>query len=238
MRRPSPFVLGIVCFALWGCEEKPAGTGTPSASAAPAASSASAPAPQPAVAPPAALDVEGLKKSLKCSGKASEGPCPILEEFGDCKEGWTPITQSGDGRWVGTGYVVKDSKFTDEITLMRSKRVGVSEVAPGQLGAKVSLVSMPENSPEESAVEIAIRALARGDVPKAENRGVAYVLERSEWPDAFVQQADKHQVYVAVGAGAYLCSDKETQRLFVVRLASTQQHPADGLYATLHAVKW
>jgi hypothetical protein len=231
----------FACLALSACGDKPAGSGasSASASAAPAPSASATASAREAVPPPNALDVAGLKKSLRCGGKAAEGPCPILEKFESCKEGWSPITQSGDGRWMGKGHVVKEGKFIDEITLMRSRRVGLADVAPGQLGTKIAIDSLPDDrSADRSASEMAIRALERGDVPKPDNRGVAYVVERSEWSEAFAQQADGHQVYVATGAGAYLCADSATQRLYLVRLAGKQDHPADGLYATLFAVKW
>jgi hypothetical protein len=185
---------------------------------------------------PEPLDLAALKKSLKCSGKTASGPCPVLAKFEKCRDGWSPITQSGDGRWIGHGSVVKKGQFIEDYFMMQSKRVGLADVAPGALGVKVALVEVPDDL--ESAAGKAFRALDRGDTVKKGNHAVDHVNERKDWPEAYAQQADRHQVYVAAGSGTFLCGDPETQAVHVVRLAGSQEHQGDGIYATLYPTKW
>lgn len=239
-RQTGSVVLGCVgCVALAftvGCDDKPMPSSTsPTASASVAKTTTSSA--QPALPTPKPLDVKALKKSLKCGDKG-HGPCAVLDQFETCEK-WSAITQSGDGRWMGVGSAVTKGKFIDEITLMRSRRVPTKEVGAGQLGAKISITNIPDTMPAEiKNAEKAVKAYARGDVPKRGNSALRYVEERPEWPEAFTMQADANQIYVAVAGGGFICSSKGGQKLNVVRLAGSREHPADGVYATMYPVKW
>ena len=220
-----------------GCDSSGPAPTTPSASAA---TSASAPVPKKSakpVAKPPPLDLEGIKKALKCRG--ADGPCRVLEKFAKCREGWSPITQSGDGRWMGRGWKTKKGGFIEDFVMLRTRRVGLAEVAPGALGVKIGVDVFPEAAPEaRSAAGPAIRALERSDVPKKGNRAVTFVSEHDSWSESYAQQADNHQIFVAAGAGAYLCGDPQSQALHVVRLSNKRDHLGDGIYATLYPIKW
>ncbi len=178
-----------------------------------------------------------LEKSLKC-GTAGHGPCEVMRDFQACKK-WSPITDSGDGRWLGMANIVKKGEFTEELMLLRSKRVNVGDVGPGQLNVKIALADIPTSYPaEQRESRRALRAYKRGDVPKPNNQGVRYIKGRKEWPDAFASQAKDNQIYVADQGGTYLCQMDGDQRLLVVRKSNRRDHPGDGVYGTFYPVSW
>ena len=226
-------MLGVGALALLGCDDPP----KPPPPAPSATASTTTTSEQPRLPKPAALDVEDLKKSLKC-GAAGHGPCEVLGGFSSCIE-WDPVTSSGEGRWLGESYVVEKGAFTDDFTILRTKRVALSDVGPGQLPAKIGIANIPDDlSVERSQAQKAINAFKRGDVAKRNiNKGIEYLKQRSDWPEAFSMRTDGNQVYVAAGAGAYLCEQSD-QRLLVVSLAGNREHKADGVYATLYPVTW
>ena len=231
---PLQLALLVTAFGLAGCDDKPkqpAAPPTTSASATATTTTAQA------LPTPKALDVKALKASLKC-GTGGHGPCGVLDAFTGCIS-WSPVTSGGDGRWLGEGYIVKKGAFLDELTLLRSKRVPLADVGPGQLPAKIGITSVPDDrSTVRAHARKAINAYKRGDVPKKNiNRAITYINERQDWPEAFSMKADGNQVYVAVDAGAHLCALKD-QRLLVVKLSGNREHKADGVYATLYPVSW
>lgn len=231
---PALSAVAALSICLLGCDDKPkpAPTATASASATAATTSQA-----PTMPPPKPLDVAGLKQALKC-GSGGHGPCGVLDAFTACTE-WNPVSQSGDSRWLGEGSVVTKGAFVDQITLMRSKRVPLDEVGPGQLPAKIGIAALPDDlSTELGHARKAINAFKRGDVPKQNiNAAITFVKQKDDWPDAFSMQAEQYEVYVAVEGGAHLCY-LENQRLLVVKLSGNREHKADGVYATLWAVTW
>ena len=223
----------LLLLGLVACKDEPAPT---AATATATATAAAAPTATAAPQTPEALEVEALSTALKCTA-AGHGPCGVLLEFKDCIA-WSPVTESGDGRWMGHGSVVKNGAFTDEITILRSRRVPTAEVGPGQLGAKIAINAIPDDrSLELEEAKRAINAYSRGDVPRPSNAGVGYLKELSTWSEGFSAQAKDNQIYSANQGGAWLCAKKD-QRLLMVRLASTREHKADGVYATLYPVTW
>lgn len=228
----SVVTCGIFGVGLGACKDEPAPTAT-------TATATAAPAPPPPTAAPQtpeALDVEGLKTALKCTS-AGHGPCGVLLEFADCKA-WSPITDSGDGRWMGHGSVVEKGAFVDDIFLLRSRRVPTAEVGPGQLGAKIAIATLPsDRSVELEEAKRAINSYRRGDVPRPGNTGVKFLKEMEDWSESFSTQAKDDQIYLANQGGGWLCA-KDDQRLLLVRLASSREHKADGVYATLYPVTW
>lgn len=232
--------LVLIAALVPACDDPTPTPGSSSASAT-ATSTASAKA-KPSAAPlakPSPLNLEALKKSLKCGGKASSGPCPVLEKFESCRENWSPITQSGDGRWIGNGAVVKKGQFVEEMYMMRSRRVGLAAVAPGALGVKIALTEIPNDDANlRTSAGKTWRKLNRGDTPKVGMHAVEFINDHENWPEAYAQQADAHQIYVAAGAGTYLCGDPSSQALYAVKLAGSQEHPGDGIYVTLYPTKW
>jgi hypothetical protein len=235
MRSSYAVVMGL---ALAACQGKPGPEGV--ASSASVAASAVNVAPKPTAEPlpkPEKLDVAALRAALKCGAKAAAGPCEVLEDFKECGA-MNPVTQSGEGRWLGKGYLVKNGAFIEEYTLLRSKAVPASQVGAGSLPARLAIDSIPdERGGEKTNAEKAINAFERGDVPLPTNTAIRYVKERAEWSEAPVMAAEDNQLYVASGSGAYLCS-RTKQRVLLVRRSSTRSQAADGVYAVLWPVSW
>jgi hypothetical protein len=238
MSRRSALALSLVALsALGGCNEKnPAGAASATATAT---TSAPAPKPKPTEKPPEpeALKVDQLKKDLSCAADAKEGPCGVLNAFTDCVA-WTGQTEGGDGRWIGIGYDRAGGKTTEEVTLVRSLRVPLDQVGPGQLGAKLSVSRIPDDEPvllKEG--KRAAKALFRGDVPKPQNPAMKYVNNRKDWSEAFAYQAKENQVFAQGGGGTYFCNLKD-QRLILVKLSNAREKKGDGLYAQLRPTKW
>ncbi|MSP24408.1 MAG: hypothetical protein EXR75_04445 [Myxococcales bacterium] len=195
---------------------------------------------RPTLAPPRKperLDVDALKRAFKCGAEPPAGPCEVLKEFDACVP-WSPVTQSGDGRFMGDGYVVKGGAFVEEVTLLRTRRVPSEEASPGDLPARIALAAIPQDrSAEREHAKKAIGAYARGDVPKPNNAAVRYVKERAEWVDATALAAEHDEIYVANRGGAHICALKN-QRIVVIQRASERLHEGDGVYAVLFPVSW
>lgn len=238
MSRLFPLLMAAVLTipAISACKDNAKTKADASATAVPSASiSPKAKVPPPP--PPDALDVAALQKALKCGG-AGHGPCNVLAAFKDCKK-WSPITDSGDGRWVGMANIVKKGAFTEELMLLRSKRVNVTDVGPGQLNVKIAMATIPDTyAAEQRHARKALDAYKRGDVPTATNQGVVYIKKRENWQDAFAMQAKANQIFVADQGGAYLCQMTTDQRLLVIRKSNTRDHAADGVYAVFYPVSW
>ena len=186
---------------------------------------------------PEPLDVASLQKALKCSAKSEGGPCRVLNDFKACQP-QKMLTPSGDGRWMGYGYVVRAGAFTDEFTLLRSRAVPSAEVGKTQIAAKIGLARIPE---EEEVVhrqaEKSVAALARNDVPKVGNAAITYIKELKEWSEAYAVNAQDNQVYAAAADGFYLCA-VSGQRLLLVQRVTSSKSQGDGLYAELWPVSW
>lgn len=234
--RTSIAVILACAVALPACQDKPS---SPAAEGSAATAAVVTPASAPKAEPlpkPEKLDVASLRSALKCAGKAA-GPCEVLEDFKECGP-FNPVTQSGEGRWLGKGYVVKNAAFVEEFTLLRSKAVPASQVGAGTLQARMAIDNIPDDrGGEKSNAEKAINAFERGDVPLPTNTAIRYVKERAEWSEAPVMAAEDNQLYVASGSGAYLCA-RSKQRVYLIRRSSTRTHAADGVYAVLWPVSW
>ncbi len=224
----------VVLALLSACDSKSSGGATTASATATASAKPTASAEAPP--PPTALDVETLKKALKCGAKGA-GPCEVLAEIHDC-EPFDPVTSGGDGRWLGDAYITKKGAFTEDYVVVRSRRVPITEVGAGQLPAKMAVDVIPDTYPDEREhAPKAIRAFERGDVPPPTNQAIRYTKERSEWAEAYTMKADGNQVYAAIHGGAYFCKISK-QRLAMVELAQDREHPADGTYAILWPVSW
>jgi hypothetical protein len=234
------FVVAWVLPVAMGCE-KPSGGGAPSSSSSAQASAApAAQAPPtstaPASPPPDDLDVAALQKALKCPPDPKSGACRVLSQFATCKE-WSAASPSGDARWLGRGYVVEGAKTSEQILMVRSKRVPSSEVAPGQLPVKVAITDLPK---EEGAAfdqaERAIRSYERSDVPPRSNPTLEYIKKRADWPDEHAARTKSGQVFVNKGGGAYACQGAKQQLLVIQRSGGSGS--GDGVYAELWATTW
>ncbi len=230
--------LSLVSCALFvtaSCDKK---SPPPTASsAAPSAAAVSAkPTAEAAPPTPAALKGAELQKSLKCAAKRTTEPCQVLADFKYCEP--FKIPPSGDGRWIGNGYLVKDGAFTEEVTLLRARRVPLKKVAKGQLPIKLGVARLPsEEVAAQRHAKKAIGKLSRHDVVKDNNEAVRYLNKLNTWHESSTVEAEHNQVYGLADGGVYLCALKD-QRLLLVKRAKTPKHPADGLYAVLWPVTW
>ena len=240
MSRAALYLLvPLVSAVALGCD-KPSGGGATASSAAPTASASPSPTQAAAEPPPPApddLNVAALQKTLKCPAEPKSGPCKVLAAFAACKE-WNAISPSGDARYLGRAYLVEGAKTTEQIAVVRSKRVPSQEVAPGQLAVKIAIADVPK---EEGAAfdqaERAIRAFERNDVPPRSNPTLEYIKKRSEWPDAHAARTVSGQVLVNTGGGAYICQGAR-QQLVVVQRSGRVGADGDGLFAELWATTW
>lgn len=220
--------------------DKPAGGDAAASSAAPTASASPTPtqaSPDPPPRPPDDLDIATIKKALKCPAEPKSGPCKVLASFAACKE-WNAVSPAGDSRYLGRAYIVEGAKTSEQITVVRSKRVPTSEIAAGQLPVKIAITDIPK---EEGAAfdqaERAIRAFERNDVPPRSNPTLEYIKKRSEWSDSHASRTVSGQVFVSTAGGAYLCQGPR-QQLVVVQRSGKAGADADGLFAELWATSW
>jgi hypothetical protein len=183
------------------------------------------------------LDLAALQKALKCPAEPKSGPCKVLVSFAACKP-WNAVSPSGDARYLGRAYIVEGAKTTEQITVVRSKRVPSSEVASGQLPVKIAIADIPK---EEGAAfdqaERAIRAFERSDVPPRSNPTLEYIKKRADWPEAHAAKTVSGQVLVNTGGGAYICQGPR-QQLVVVQKSGAAGAGGDGLFAELWATTW
>jgi hypothetical protein len=227
-------LLAVLAIALCHCDKPdpaPAASASAAASPPPAATTAAA-----APAPPD-LDVASLQKALKCGGETGSGACGVLAKMASCAA-WNPVVPSGDGRWLGRGWLVEGAKTTDQVTLVRARRVPTAEVGPGQIGVRIAIADLPKH--EGAAFEQAdraIRAYERADVPRHGNPTVDYVKQRTDWPEAAALRTSGSQVYALVPGGAYLCQGPG-RSLLVAQRAESARAGGDGLYAELWPTSW
>jgi len=242
MHATRPAALLLFALAAAACAEPPGQGSAPAASSTASAAPPPAPTPEPSAAPAVAapddIDVAALKKALKCLPEAKGGACAVLDAFATCVP-WAGVVPSGDGRWIGRGYVIEGSnKTTEEITILRSKRVPSSEVGPGQLPLRIGIanIAKEEGQAHEQGDKL-IRALARGDVAARSNAALEHVKKRETWPENFAMKTRGGQIYVASQGGGFLCQGPK-QQLFLAQRAATRGSPGDGLYAELWPVTW
>jgi hypothetical protein len=234
--------LSLLAFGITGCDPKPgesgAATSTTAASTAPAATTPAAPAASdPAPPPPPDLDVAPLQKTLACAANAKTGPCAVLAGFAACKA-WSADVPSGDGRWIGRGYEVDGKKTTEQVTILRARRVPATEVGPGQLNARVGLGAIDKEAGAPfTEADKAIRALERSDVPPRGNAAIEHLKTMAQWSEAFVTRTTGGQVYGLSHGGLYVCEGPKRE-LYVVRRESTRSGTGDGLYAILWGATW
>jgi hypothetical protein len=236
MRRPALASLAIA-IAIPACDN-PAPP-PPAASAAPtaAATAPSATAAAEALPPTPDLDVPSLQKALKCGGDAKSGACGILAKAASCKP-FDPMVPSGDGRWLGRGYLVEGAKVTEQFTVVRARRVPTSEVGPGQLGVKIAVADIPKQEGLAfDQADRAIRAFERADIPGKSHPTMEYVKARTDWPERAAVRTAGGQVFAVGENGTYLCQGA-SRTVLVVQRAASRGASGDGLYAEVWPTSW
>ena len=225
--------LALLPIAVAACDSPPAPPPVASA-AAPAAPPAS---PAPAAAAPPDLDVAALQKTLKCGGESKSGACGVLAKMTRCQT-WSAAVPSGDGRWLGRGWVIEGSKTEEQLTLLRARRAPQSDVGPGQLGVKIAVTDLPkQEGAAHDQADRAIRALERSDVPPRGSEAIEYAKQRTAWPEAFAMRTAGGQVYALTQNGTYVCQGAK-QTLLLVQRGSGGAASGDGLYAEVWPTSW
>lgn len=220
-----------------GCQDEPSQRQTTTLATGTAVAKTTAPATADPLPKPEPLDVDLLKKRLRCAAGSTGGPCRVLNDFESCQP-HKLITPGGEGRWIGRGYTVDGTDFVEDYVLLRSRRVPLAEVGRGQIGAKVAVAKLPEG--ETAAYRQARKAvnkLARDDTPKSNNAAIVLLKRKKDWSESYAMEAKKNHVFL-VGAGSYLCQLKDHQRLLLIERSSSRDHAADGLYAELYPATW
>jgi hypothetical protein len=231
-------VLGLL---LASCKQEP----VPGPAASAVASGAPAPSPAApttaggaasAAALPAASDLDraALAKTLSCGAGAKAGPCAVVAAFEACAQ-WNPVVPSGDGRWLGKGSVVADGKTTDELTLLRAKRVPTSDVGAGLLPVKIGLASIAKADPMFEQGERAVRTFERHDVPAKSNTAITHLKQLDAWAEASAQRTKSGQVMFVGDGEGWVCQGPK-QQLFLIKRARAGS--ADGIYAELWPATW
>jgi hypothetical protein len=236
MRR-APITLLLGLGLLVACDH---GAPTKSApDAAPAAPSASASAPELPAPTVADLDVAALSKALRCAAGAEGGACRVLDAMRRC-HAWSATTPSGEGRYIGRGWVVQDGSSSDEITIVRAHTAARSELASWMLPLKMAIARIPPDAgPAFAQATKAIDAYARHDVPKVKNAAVDFLKQKSDWP-AEVPAVRTTGVMVQTFSGrpAFLCEGPDQQLVLVQPHAGAANTNGNGLYVELWAASW
>ena len=150
------------------------------------------------------------------------------------------MVPSGDGRWIGRGYLVEGSNLREHVTLLRARRVGLNEVSNGQLGVRLALGEITkEDGVAFEQADRTVRALERHDRPPHGSATVELVRTLNKWTEVNAMQTSGRQVYALTSHGSFLlCQDSNQSVLLVERNIITKGSSADGLYAELWAVSW
>ena len=182
------------------------------------------------------LDLPATQTALKCAKNPKGGACVLLAAFSSCSV-WNPVVPSGDGRWIGRGHRVADGKVTEEIVLLRSRRVPLTEVGPGQLPVKIGLAEVPKTDKTlQEQAERALRALERHDVPPRSNSALEYIKKLTDWSESSALRTKAGQLMFLADGDGYVCQGSKQQLMMIKRARGGG--PGDGLYAELWATTW
>jgi hypothetical protein len=206
--------------------------------AAPAASSASAIAPELPAPTVADLDVGALSKSLRCAAGGEGGACRVLDAVRKC-HAWSATTPSGEGRYIGHGWVVQDGTASDEITILRAHAAPRSELSSWMLPLKIAIARIPADAgPAFAQATKAIDAYARHDVPKVKNAAVDFLKQKSDWPaESPAVRTTGVMVQTFSDRPAFLCEGAD-QQLVLVQPRAPGTPSGNGLYVELWAASW
>jgi hypothetical protein len=186
------------------------------------------------------LDVGAVQKLLHCAPDATSGPCKVLAAMGACTA-WNAVSPSGEGRYIGRGWVVQGTSTEEHVTILRARTLTASETANGQLPVKISLGEVPTDAgPAYAQAGRAVNAYERHDVPPARNSTVAYLKEKTDWPsDSRAMRTTGKMVKTFSDRAAFLCQGVGQDVLLVQPAhAGPAGTTADGLYADLWPSTW
>jgi hypothetical protein len=234
MRLPRLLAVASAALSATACDP-PAPAPTARASASTAAAETVPTVDAPAPPPPPGLDVAAQQRAMKCASDAKSGACGVLAKMAACAA-WNPVVPSGDGRWLGRGWLVEGAKTTDQITLVRARRVPTSEVGAGQLGVRVAVAEIPKSEGAAfDQAERAIKAYERADVPPHGNPTLDYVKQKKDWTESYAAKTSTNQVLVTSARGTYFCQGSPRSIVLVERASGSG---GDGLYAELWPTSW
>jgi hypothetical protein len=226
---------GVV--VLGGCEKRSSERPVPPkvTAATPEAGTADAAPPrvaQPALAP-RDLDVEGLRKKLRCP-RGNPLPCRVVEAFAKAGR-WMWSKQSGTGRWVGRAYTIADGKQTDDFMVLWAEQVPTAQVGEDMLPLKVGSGQLPARF--RTHREKLVVALEGDDAVSRHNRALPWVTEFVPDVKAGAMQTD--------GASTVLVSEDRTyirttgrKTLLITPSPDLTDQEGTGTYAELWPATW
>ncbi len=237
---------GIVACVNISSSGAPSGPSPPASTAALTAPGASGAVPQtPGSAIPAPpqqgvdADIAGLQKLLHCAPDATTGPCKVLTAMSSCTV-WSAVSPSGDGRYIGRGWVVQGGVTEEHVTILRSRSVPAGETLGWQLPVKIAISELPKDAgPAFAQSSRAVTAFERHDVPPAKNAAIDYVKQKTEWlNEARAVRTAGSMVQTFSDQPAYLCQGALHELVLVQQGFGAQGKSADGLYAQLWPASW
>lgn len=223
-------VFALVLVACSSKEQAPAASSSaPVTAQAPTAST-------PAARPPADhLDVEPLKKALKCPAEPKSGPCKILEAVAACGP-WEGTSPGGEAKWLGHAWDVKDGKQKEGYAVLRSRTVPLDQ-AMGGLPARIGFDLVPDDLPSILGIKKAVAAFERHDVTQKGNAGLAWVKDKKDFSESPAFATVKKGVLVQSDDVAFVCQGK-SQELYYARPRAGGGARGEGVYAELFPVSW
>ncbi len=186
------------------------------------------------------LDVEDLRRTMKCPGGGFKDACTFLQEF-ESGTAWNLDNIRGtDGRYFGLARVYSQGKSEPKYHFMVVKKVPTNDVGPNDLPIKIALRELEASlGPELTHAPKLLRLVERSDGIPRQNRTNEYILKYapSSW-DGASRSAGASTVLHS--SGGILVREGKNRSLLVIRLSpqSAGSMPGDGLYATLWPLSW
>ncbi|MBL9027384.1 MAG: hypothetical protein JNL21_34655 [Myxococcales bacterium] len=224
--------LALVLVACSSKDPAPSASSSSKPASAPPPTATSASEPRP---PADHLDVEPIKKALKCPAESKSGPCKILDAVATCGP-WEGTSPGGEAKWLGHSWDVKDGKQKDGYAVLRSRTVPLDQ-ASGGIPARIGFDQVPEDLPSMLGIQKAVSAFERHDVAQKGNAGLAWVKDKKDFSEAPAFATTKKGVLVQSDDFAYVCQGK-SQELFYARPRAGGAAKGDGVYAELWPVSW
>jgi hypothetical protein len=192
-----------------------------------------------AVTPGVDIDVTALRKLLGCTPADGRGPCKVLDTMAHCTP-WNPVAPSGDGRYMGKGWLVQGTNIEERVAILRSHSVPAGATASWQLPVKIAFGEIrPDAGPAFAQSGRAINAYERHDVPPAKNAAVDFLKETTDWHnESRAVRTSGTMVETFSDSPAYLCRGPDQEVVLVEQGFGAEGKSADGLYARVWASSW
>jgi hypothetical protein len=194
---------------------------------------------EPAAAPLAPdIDVRSLERQLNClRGRRHAQACRILHEFARATQG-IGQAPSGQGRFMGTAYLVNGGVERPDLVLLQAANVPASSVGPTDIPLRVAIDSLPKNKRREGRT--LARALARGHMPSTTNKALSFAKSWTSENGRIAMTTDGPSVRLIAEEPTYV--RQKGQKALVIKMKppipGVAVPPGDGTYAELWAITW